>query len=253
MTSFDRARYAGDPPPADACAFCTRALSGSYYRVGQHLACEPCAQRAESLVPPDSHKAYSRAVLFGVGAAIVGCIGYALFQILSGIVLGYLAIGVGYLVGWTMKKGSGGLGGRRYQITAALLTYAAVAVAFVPIAMHEMAVHRRGVSQPATQQAQANDAQAAQSDAAKATGKPASAQKVGFGGFLLAVLMLLGVGLISPFLMLSTSIAHGVLNLFIIYLGVQFAWKAMVSPRIVVDGPFATAPAADAVPRDGAS
>ena len=241
MLSFDRARFAGDPPPPDACSYCHRQLAGSYYRVSGRLACEPCAQRAEKLVPPDSNRAYSRAVLFGVVAAILGCIGYALFQIMTGIVLGYLAIGVGYLVGWAMRKGSGGLGGRRYQITAALLTYAAVAVAFVPIAMHDMRDRREGVAQPATQQAQAEDAQAAQSKAATETGRPASAQPVGFGGFLLSLVMLLGIGLVSPFFMLTTSVGHGVLNLFIIYLGVRFAWQATTGTRVAVDGPYTMA------------
>ena len=97
MPSFDRARFPGDPPP-DACAYCHRGVTGSYYRVGGHLACEPCAQRAESLLPPDSHKAYSKALLYGIGAAVVGCVGYALFEIRTGIMLGYIAIGVGFLV-----------------------------------------------------------------------------------------------------------------------------------------------------------
>jgi hypothetical protein len=135
--SFDRARYVGDPPPPDSCAFCQRELKSEYFRVNGNLACSTCAQQAERLVPPDSHKAFSRAVVFGIGAAIVGCIGYALFEILTGIMMGWIALLVGLFVGRAMKTGSRGLGGRRYQITAALLTYAAVAVAFIPVAFHQ--------------------------------------------------------------------------------------------------------------------
>src|ERR1700751_1691387 len=88
--SFDRARYPGDPPPPDTCAFCHRVLETEYFRVNGHMTCSTCAQQAERLVPPDSHKAYSRALLFGIGAAIVGCIGYALFEILTGIMMGWI-------------------------------------------------------------------------------------------------------------------------------------------------------------------
>lgn len=192
-------------------------------------------------MPPDSHKAYSRAVLFGIGAAIAGCVGYALFEIATGIMLGYIAIGVGFLVGWAMKKGSGGLGGRRYEITAALLTYAAVAVAFVPVALHEASAKRHGVSETATQQSEAKDAQTAQNNGAHTTGTEPAAQKHGLGAFLLAIMMLLGLGLVSPFLMLMDAPGQGLLNLFIIFLGVRFAWQALKNPRVDVDGPYTMA------------
>src|ERR1700722_5420754 len=138
LPNFERADYEGAPPLPDECAYCKRGITTEYYRVDGNLACPSCARQAQSLIPPDSHKAYSRAVLFGIGAAILGCIGYALVTILTGWTIGYAAIGVGYLVGKAMKMGSRGLGGKRYQITAAILTYAAVAVAFVPLAIHQI-------------------------------------------------------------------------------------------------------------------
>ena len=77
------------------------------------------------------HAAYMRAILFGVGAAILGMIIYATFTIVTGLIVGYVSLGVGWMVGTAMKKGSRGVGGRRYQIAAALLTYAAVSMAAV--------------------------------------------------------------------------------------------------------------------------
>lgn len=232
--SFDRARYAGDPPPPDSCAFCHRGLESEYFRVNGHMACSTCARQAQRLVPPDSHKAFSRAVLFGVGAAIVGCIGYALFEILTGIMMGWIALIVGLFVGRAMKIGSRGLGGRRYQITAALLTYAAVAVAFVPVALHEMSV-KQDAHKAAVQQAQADHPYPGDSGAPS---QPSSRPAPGFGGFLLGVLMLLGLGLISPLLAFTASIPSALLNLFIIFIGVQMAWRHMASPPANVEGPF---------------
>lgn len=185
-------------------------------------------------MPPDSHKAFSRALLFGIGAAIVGCIGYALFEILTGIVLGWIALLVGLFVGRAMKAGSRGLGGRRYQITAALLTYAAVAVAFVPVAWHEMGTKENAHS-AAVQQAQAEHPYPGDTSAPS---QPPAKHATGFGGFLIAIATLLGLGLVSPFLMFTGSVPQALLNLFIIFIGVQMAWKHMASPPAQVQGPF---------------
>ena len=232
--SFDRARYVGDPPPPDSCAFCQRELKSEYFRVNGNLACSTCAQQAERLVPPDSHKAFSRAVVFGIGAAIVGCIGYALFEILTGIMMGWIALLVGLFVGRAMRTGSRGLGGRRYQITAALLTYAAVAVAFIPVAFHEAST-KQDAHTAAVQRAQAEHPYPGESGPSS---QAAAGQTRSPGGFLLAIVELLGLGLVSPLLAFTASVPSALLNLFIIFLGVQMAWKQMASPRAQVEGPF---------------
>jgi hypothetical protein len=58
---------------------------------------------------------------------------YAAFGIITGLVIGYLSLAVGYIVGKAILFGSGGIGGRRYQIAAALLTYVAVSIAAIPM------------------------------------------------------------------------------------------------------------------------
>ncbi|SEG18491.1 hypothetical protein SAMN05421819_2101 [Bryocella elongata] len=230
--SFTRASYEGDPPQGDACAFCKRPLDGGYYRVNELLACEACARQAATLVPPDSHAAFVRAVSLGAVAAVLGCAAYAIFQIATGIMIGYVAIAVGYLVGWAMRKGSHGLGGRRYQIAAALLTYAAVAVAFVPVAIHELREERAGVQAHATTSNQ-QGASASEGDGAPKAKPPAT-----IGGWIGGIAMLLGLGLISPFLELASSVPHGLLNLFIIFLGIRMAWQHMAGRRLLVEGPY---------------
>lgn len=113
---FDKARYAGEPPSADSCAFCRRDMAGQYFRVAGRLACPICARNAAALIPHDTHKAFSQTLLYGGGAAVADCVGYALFGILTGITLGWAAVAVGWMVGKAMRKGSRGLGGRRYQM-----------------------------------------------------------------------------------------------------------------------------------------
>ena len=68
----------------------------------------------------DNHAAFVRALAYGIGAAVAGLVGYALIAILlQGWVISYMSIGVGWIVGTAMIKGSNGVGGRRYQIAAA--------------------------------------------------------------------------------------------------------------------------------------
>jgi len=231
--NFQRAIFAGDAT-TDQCAYCGRGITGEYFRVGGHLACPVCAQQAQSLVPPDEHKVFLHALSFGVAAAILGCIGYATLRIATGWTIGYAAIGVGYMVGWAMRRAAKQHGGRRYQWAAALLTYAAVAVAFVPVALHAISTHRAEQSHVQQQGTSSPDSAAPAPKAAPA--RPAAS----LGRFFGSVLLLLGIGLISPFLELTGSVAGGLLNLFIIFIGVRFAWQMMAVKTVSVDGPFQT-------------
>lgn len=117
------------------CKACAQKISGAYYRVNGVPACASCAQRLKDQLPQDSHQAFVRGVLLGIGGAIVGFGIYVAFALSTGWMVGYISLLVGYLVGKAMAFGSGGVGGRRYQVVAVLLTYMAVSLAAVPIAI----------------------------------------------------------------------------------------------------------------------
>ena len=65
------------------------------------IACETCVQELERRQPKDSHAAYVRGMLFGVGAAIVGLILYAGFTILTGLYIGYVSLAS---AGWWARR-----------------------------------------------------------------------------------------------------------------------------------------------------
>jgi hypothetical protein len=132
---FGTAEYVGSPGD-DHCQFCHQPVTGTYYRVNDAMACLGCAEKARGELAKDTHAAYMRGLLYGIGAAIIGTILYATFAIATGIIIGYVSLAVGWMVGNAILKGSGGIGGRRYQITAVLLTYCAVSMAAVPIWIH---------------------------------------------------------------------------------------------------------------------
>jgi hypothetical protein len=235
---FATAEYAGS---GEVCKSCHQALTGAYYRINGSLACERCTTQLQTQLPKDSHAAFVRALMFGFGAAILGLIGYAAFEIISGIRVGYISLAVGWLIGKAMRTGSKGVGGRRYQIAAALFTYAAVSMAFIPIYLSQINKDKASKppqvrTAPVSPGAEANDADpdASSSDSSAAT--PARAAKPKMNPFL-ALGMLALLGLASPFLELQDPF-HGVIGLIILFVGIRFAWQQTGAPKIDIVGPF---------------
>jgi hypothetical protein len=196
------------------------------------MACTQCATEAQTGQPRDSHSAFTRGVLLGIGAAILGMIAYAAFTIITGWYIGYLALGVGYLVAKAIKKGSNGLGGRPYQIAAVLLTYAAISIAAVPIGISYAVKHRQAQHQAQTQ-TQSGDA-TANGDSEQQNSAPAPKQPSNLGGFILQMIFL---GLASPFMELESP-AHGLIGLFILFIGLRIAWQLTATAPLNVEGPY---------------
>lgn len=134
---------------------------------------------------PSADGAFPRALLLGLIGAAIGSGLYAGFTILTDIRIGYVSLAVGFIVAKAMMIGSKGIGGRQYQITAALLTYAAVSMAFVPMFLY-------------------------------ATGLSVSDIPLG---------KLIQLGLTSPFLELQVDKFHGAIGLVILFVGMNIAWK----------------------------
>ena len=189
----------------------------------------------------DSHGLFGRAVLFGIGGAIAGLILYSTVGIVTGYSIGFVSLAVGWLVGKSMLLGSKNRTGRRYQIVAALLTYAAVSVSAVPIGLYHL------IKNP--------DAINASADATAATPTPNSTDKVAAepatettddeseGSIAGAIGYLLLLGLISPFLELQ-EMPSGLIGLIILAVGIQIAWKMLASQEAIVQQALAgTAPA----------
>ncbi|HME11357.1 MAG TPA: hypothetical protein VKF79_00750 [Candidatus Acidoferrum sp.] len=231
---FGTAEYAstGDP-----CKSCKQPISGSYYRINGMLACERCAQQVQQQTPKDTHAAYVRAITFGVGAAILGCALFAGFVIVTGISIGYLALAVGWLIAKAVKMGSGGIGGRRYQIAAAALTYAAVSMAAVPIYLQaiikdkqERAAHT--APKPTAPKADSQDSGVDNPPLAQAPVPPKP--KVNPWSALGLIVLL---GLASPFLELQSPF-HGLIGLVILFVGIRIAWQLTAGPKLEIMGPF---------------
>lgn len=214
MPQFVTAEYAG-PCGAVACKTCGQTISGASYRVNGAPACARCTQQIKDQSPTDSHTAFVRGVCSGIVGAILGLCIYVGFALATGWIVGFVSLAVGFIVGKAISLGSGGVGGRRYQIAAVLLTYAAVSMAEVPIAISQHMNQKNAQQAPAIQ---------------SAANRPAMSS-------LKAVGVLTLVGLASPFLDLANP-AHGVIGLIILFVGIRIAWRLTAGRSIAIIGPL---------------
>ena len=240
---FGTAKYKSASGP-DRCKSCNQELAGNYFRINGLLACEKCASQLQAQAPKDTHSAFVRGIIFGTGGAIVGLALYAAFEIATGLIIGYIALAVGWLVGTAIKKGSGGIGGRRYQIAAVALTYAAVSLAAIPVGIAQIIKARKATPNAVTAPAQAapnsaSDPNTPESDTpSRPPAAPAPVNAIAVIGELLFA------GLTSPFLELSSGVS-GIIGLVILFVGVNIAWKMTGAAKLEILGPFkATAPPA---------
>jgi hypothetical protein len=242
---FATAEYAS-PGGGETCKSCNRPVMESYYRVNGALACSACVRQLESQIPRDTHSAFVRAMIFGLGGATLGLILYSAFGIITGLAIGYLSLAVGYIVGKAIRMGSGGVGGRRYQIAALLLTYFAVSVSAVPIGIYEFIQDAKTKPHPVPSASSgvANSgrpATGASSSADPEKKAVANDEKPGVGvGKLLLTLLLFGLA--SPFLALENPV-NGALGVVILLVGIRIAWRLTGAPKIDIIGPFQTKPA----------
>ena len=144
------------------------------------------AQYAPPPAPaPSADNAFFPALLLGVIGAAIGCGLYSGFVILTKLEMGLMSLAVGFIIAKAMLMASKGVGGRQYQITAALLTYAGVSLADIPIRCY--------FSNLPLSMVQWGDA--------------------------------LPAALISPFQGLKNDVVNGVIGLVILFVGMNIAWK----------------------------
>ena len=231
VPQFSTAEYA-HIPGTERCRICGNVVAGEYFRVNSQMACGKCAAEAREGQPSDSHAAFLRGLLLGAGAAVAGLILYATVVIVTGWSIGYLALAVGWLVAKGIMKGSNGMGGRRYQIAAVLLTYAAISLSAIPIGISyaikhdETRVHKQHTGDSGDSAAVTDDAVNAQP--AGPAGKPGLGNMAG---------QLLLMGLASPFLELQNP-GSGLLGLVILFVGLSIAFRMTAAKPLQVDGPY---------------
>lgn len=208
---FDKAESA-DAVPRIACGGCQAPLEDQYYTAGLAKFCPACRQAIVKHLDEGSKAGrVLKAALLGALAALIGGGLWALFIVTTNWMIGLVAIGLGYLVGIAVRKGSDGRGGRAYQVIALVLCYMAVATGYMGVVVAEL-VKKKGTPAAVTEPAAAPAA----GDAAPEKAAPVPVGENPFdGGCVVAFIMLLvlyvripiDVGKGDPFTFLFLAIA----------------------------------------------
>lgn len=130
--TFDASKPA---PESTACAACQKSLAtgAQYWTAGPAVLCGTCAQSLSSGAPKEgSFLRMLKAFFFGSAAGALGAAGYALVIYFLHIEFALITIFIGWFVGRGVRRGSGGFGGRGYQVMGALLTYIWCTMAYAP-------------------------------------------------------------------------------------------------------------------------
>jgi hypothetical protein len=226
--------FAGDPESSATCASCGRELVDQYFECNGLHVCEVCKVRAEEQYKNDKSWVHMpKALLFGFGAALTGCILYYLFLKVFKINFGLIAIAVGWMVGKAVMRGSNYRGGLRYQIAAVALTYFAITFSYVPLIFEGFAEQMKKEKEQHTKATGELDTTKKQTIRSSTGEVPTS------GSVLLALAMLFLVILAAPFLQGFSNIIGWV----IIAFGLWEAWKFTREVPFGASGPYDLKPA----------
>ena len=147
---------------------------------------------------------FLRSLAFGLVGAIAGALVYAAFLGVTHIEIGYLSVGVAYLIAKAMTIGSSGRGGRLYQLAALVMT--CLAVDFGDALLLWWDVRKDG----------------------------------GDLSILLQNIFAPGkFGLLKPFLEFHGSPGGAILGLFLLFIGLRAAWSMTSGQPGAVRHPFA--------------
>jgi hypothetical protein len=208
---------------------CQRGLSDEYFDVNGQSVCDGCRAELEQVTQtPRGWGVFAKAALFGLGAAIAGAVLYYAVIAITEFEIGFVAIAIGYMVGWMVRKSTGGRGGRRFQVLAVVLTYWAVGLAYTPIAFSQAAAD--------------DEKQKAATSAPAATPAESPAETEAMNIPIL-VGILVGFSIVLPVLVVFGSLPGGLISGAIIAFGMMQAWRMTGTPALQISGPYRIAAA----------
>ena len=204
------------------CRECQRTITDEYFDINGQPVCDSCRVRIEEQgETPRGWGVFARTGLYGLGATIAGAVLYYAVIAITDFEIGIVAIAIGYMVGYAVRAGARGRGGRRFQVLALALTYWAVGLAYTPLAFS-------GASEQGEAQTQTTPAAPASesTDAADAVNIP------------LGVAFLLVFSLALPVLVVAGSMPGGLISAAIIAFGMHQAWRMTAAPQVQITGPY---------------
>ena len=216
--------------PAVVCAGCQTRLEAEYYEINGRPFCTDCREKIEAVAEtPRGLMPLAIAAIFGLGAALAGAAIYYAVIAITHFEIGLVAILIGYMVGYAVRKGAGGRGGLRFQVLAALLTYGAVGLAYTSLAVKAgIDEHRAAHANGAQASADAPSA-GAEASSGTAPATPSTALFLAYAAGLVASL---------PVLVVIGSMPSGLITALIIFIGIRQSMRMTAAPVLQISGPF---------------
>lgn len=235
---FDKAEFA-DKAPASACIGCQKTIDATYYQINERVVCPGCKdEAAAALTGGSSSRRFLRALAWGGLGAFAGAAIWMTITRITGWEIGLVAIVVGLLVGWGVRKGADGRGGWAYQSLAIALTYMAIVATYVPD-VHKSLLEAQQLE--AVAEVPPDSGSAPSSAATDGTDASANFEVDPSAGAVSAALalplylmFLLAVASALPFLALPENL----IGVLIIGFALFEAWKMNKRTPLVVSGPF---------------
>lgn len=220
-----------------ACTLCHTPFDAEYFDVNGQQICRACSDKvAYHAATPRELSTLGRAAVAGLVAAVLGAVLYFAVIAISGFEVGLVSIAIGYMVGYGVRLGTRGRGGRRFQVMAVVLTYWAIGLAYSTLAIKALIEERKDGARAAVSGPQKSGETTTTAPAASATDN-ADAQ-TGDGSFALSLLYLVAFTFVMPVLAIAGDMPGGLLSGAIIVFGMMQAWKMTAAPVVTVTGPY---------------
>ena len=121
------------------CIGCQSAITDRYYLAGgAKPVCAPCKSKVEGLPPGPLGPALAKAAGLGLLAAAAAAAAWAFIVIVTHLMLGIVAVAVGYVVGLAVRRGAGRHSGGVFQGLAMGLTVLSIVWSTLPMLFHAM-------------------------------------------------------------------------------------------------------------------
>jgi hypothetical protein len=225
---FDKAELGSDGDGL-VCELCQLPIADTYYEVSGRTACESCRHEVELARSEGSSTGrLFRAILAGGAGGLLGAGIYYAVLALTGYEIGLVAIVVGLLVGFGVRWGSGGVGGRGYQLLAVAITYVAIVSTYIPFIIEGF---QEAAQEEAAEGGTPGGAEAVATEEALEAETEMEAS-LGMLVFALGALLLLAMA--SPFL----AGVQNAIGILIIGFALYEAWRVTAYHPLVVEGPF---------------